>query len=166
MKRFAIKIIDTGHDNFNLDDHIVLRREHYEGFLEFAEEYELWHKILKESIICDKCESYITDSYTFCTLIDEILYYIESEEFREEFETYEILYGKIEAIQDRMYEVYCEEDDPENFPYIAVIFDDTCTCNSFFIGETEGKEEVVDPLDLSDPNISISRYIGPKIKWE
>ncbi|MBN1850811.1 MAG: hypothetical protein JW932_19740 [Deltaproteobacteria bacterium] len=143
-----------------------MRKEYYEDFLEFAEEYELWDTILKESIICDNCKSYITDSYKFYTLIDDILYYLESKEFKEEFEIYEILYGKLDAIRDRMNEVYCEEYDPENFPYIAVIFNDTCTCNSFFIGEKEGKEDEEDPFDLSDPNISISRYIGPKIRWE
>jgi hypothetical protein len=167
MKRFAIIITETGRDNFDLDEAILLKREHFVDFLRMARRIDVWDDVAATiPMTCDKCKSFTADYLTFYDAICEVLTFVDSEEFEKEFELWETMIGKLESIEERLREEYYEEDDFGESSEIAIIFDSKCTCNSLFTGGTEELETKKEVIDFSEQNGSVSKYIGPKKRWE
>jgi hypothetical protein len=169
VKRFSIIVTETGRDNFDLDEHIILRKEHYEGIVSIAKRIDEWGYVTSNiSIVCDRCKSFITDALEFGLLIVRLIEFIDSKEFENEFEKWETLFGKLEYIEEKLRIAYPEIDDTDRTTEIAIIFDDKCACNYLFVGDKEEPEEKNQTPEIQkeyDKNIRILKYIGPKKIW-
>ena len=66
MKRFSIIMTETGRDDFNLDEFIILKKENYNGLISIAQRINEWGYVASNiPILCDKCGSFIIDVRVF-----------------------------------------------------------------------------------------------------
>ena len=98
----------------------------------------------------------------FDYVLNSVLTFIDSKEFENEFEAWEIIFGKLEAMKDRLEEEDFVVDDNEESMEIAIIFDNKCSCNTIFVGNPDERKEIENENEYSDPDVSITKYIGPK----
>jgi hypothetical protein len=117
------------------------------------------------SIECDKCDSFLVDIKIFYDVIEEVLDFGDSEDFIGEFELWETMFNKWDAIKERLCVEWNIIQDFDRSEEIAIIFDKKCTCVDLFVGTPDEEETIKDAIDFQSQDGAVSKHIGPKIRW-
>ena len=156
MRRFSIEIVEHGLSNFDLQDKVIIGKEHYISFFRSAYKLDLCYDIMENvSIKCAICNSYIVDLHVLYDVIEGVL---ASPDCKDPFNIFGCLQDKLEQCYD-WWNVEYDWWDAE----VAIIFDRNCTCHQMFVRKPEKNED--GQIDFDNPHGRVYKYVGPKRYW-
>ena len=167
MKRFAVEITEDGSFNYEPEEKVIIEADCFRGFIEIAKRIDVWDDVLSNiPIQCDKCDSFIIDIFTFYDVIEDVIGFMESNEFKTEFESYESVYNRFFDLRDILGPEFGIIDDSEESEEVAIIFDNKCPCNALFVGKAEQRAPTGSPDAFSYPDGKVTKWIGPNNPME
>lgn len=159
MKRYPIEVVKKKLRRRDPEEVAEISRRHYMGLLAFARKTWVWDEVEKKvEISCDTCGSFALNFLDLVLLVEDLIYYLSDPDLRSSFSGR--LSDALETLNDDLSCGY-EEDIEE----VAIILDPKCACYSYLVGKPIEKKPEENHFDHRGSGVSVSKYIGPRLKW-